>query len=460
MAISRLGHIKENKKGNPNKGIIYCIDYIFNPEKTENYKYVGAHNIVLDRNDRTQSAYRQFMCTKNSFGKTLGRQAYHYKLSFATQDNITAELAMQITKEFCEQYLNSYDTVYSVHTNTAHIHSHIVFNSVAYDTGLKYYYKNGDWRKYIQPIVNELCIKYNLSYIDLNTESKVKFRTYADWLKANPQEKKDNVTYYSWDRIRQDIDECIYKAHTYNEFKNMMSLLGYTLNDEGKYLRIFAPGRKKAVRAYVLSPDRCTYTLDNIKKMITGEYKSADRRAVIDKMLSDFNIFLKTRHVDIITKRYKNNIAFAQSEEAMHMVIEHGFKDNDDVMNYISYINQADRELNIIKKIAEYHIAKYHTYSKPMDELISLLPYVKEHRLYNNHINEYNRALDIIDEIKSKGNSAAKLYCNYKLSVRLLENVTQFKKKLFVNKKISERIIRNNTVNNINKITGKSRRDI
>lgn len=51
-----------------------------------------------------------------------------------------------------EEYLDkSYEAVFVVHDNTAHVHSHIVFNSVSFVDGKKYRYEKGDWAKYIQP---------------------------------------------------------------------------------------------------------------------------------------------------------------------------------------------------------------------------------------------------------------------------------------------------------------------
>ena len=47
--------------------------------------------------------------------------------------------------------------IHILHDNTAHVHSHIVFNSVSFVDGKKYRYEKGDWAKYIQPITNKLC---------------------------------------------------------------------------------------------------------------------------------------------------------------------------------------------------------------------------------------------------------------------------------------------------------------
>ena len=41
MAITKLSHVKERKSGNPNAGLYNCIDYILNPDKTEE-RYIGV----------------------------------------------------------------------------------------------------------------------------------------------------------------------------------------------------------------------------------------------------------------------------------------------------------------------------------------------------------------------------------------------------------------------------------
>ncbi|BFK89317.1 relaxase/mobilization nuclease domain-containing protein [Blautia coccoides] len=40
-------------------------------------------------------------------------------------------------QEFCQEYLGeNYDYVFTVHTDSAHIHAHVIFNSVSRLTGL------------------------------------------------------------------------------------------------------------------------------------------------------------------------------------------------------------------------------------------------------------------------------------------------------------------------------------
>jgi len=461
MAITRLGHIKEGLPGKMHQGIKNCINYIFNPLKTEGFKWIGANNVILYGQNRTEDAYEQFMATKNMYNKADGRQAYHYKLSFSDDDVVSPELALEITQEFCEKYLGEYEAVYSVHTNTDHIHSHIVFNSVNAMSGFKYHYKNGDWRKYIQPIVNDICLRYHLSYIELATskeealsnkkEKKRMYRTYGQWLNSldkEDREKKTHKPYYSYSMIRKDIDEVCSLATDFNEFKLLMKNRSYDVisNDKSKHISIMAPGRTKAVRTYQLTPDKNTYTTENIFKMINGTYKPLDKKMVYEKLYEDFKVFLSTDRIDIITKKRKSNLEFSKQEEAVRMVVSKKFNSLDDVKNYLTYINQADKELNIIKKNAKVHIENYDVYCDEMDRLITLVPKIKEYYINGSNYDAYIEGKDIYEKMKIKGVSPLLLYRQKNNAQELIYNIDSFKKKLYVDKILCNRIISSDTV--------------
>ena len=68
MAITKLSHVKERSSGNPNAGLYACIDYILNPEKTED-RWSGG-----DAGSTTQNVYDRIMTTKREVHKVDGRQ--------------------------------------------------------------------------------------------------------------------------------------------------------------------------------------------------------------------------------------------------------------------------------------------------------------------------------------------------------------------------------------------------
>ena len=122
-----------------------------NPEKTEKVCELAC--------GITQEIYDAMMTTKNEFNKTWGRQGYHFVISFKPGE-ADERACFNVAKEFCEKYLgDGYEYVFAVHNDHAHMHAHIVFNSVGRYDGSKYRYVNGDWEKYIQPVTDEITEK-------------------------------------------------------------------------------------------------------------------------------------------------------------------------------------------------------------------------------------------------------------------------------------------------------------
>ena len=84
------------------------------------------------------------MDTKVTFGKTNKRQGYHIIISFALGE-ATEEQALDIVACFAQGYLkDKYEAVYAVHNDKKHMHGHIVFNSVSFETGMKHECKKGN----------------------------------------------------------------------------------------------------------------------------------------------------------------------------------------------------------------------------------------------------------------------------------------------------------------------------
>jgi len=158
MAITKLAHLKESKTGPVHRHLKHALAYILNPEKTGGGLWTGG-SVPADPSE----ALRVMLDTKNEFGKTSGRQGYHFVISFSPGE-CDEKTAYLLGREFCERCFGSeYQYVFAVHNDQAHMHCHIVFNSVSCIDGRKYRYEAGDWEKYIQPITDDLCRKYGLA---------------------------------------------------------------------------------------------------------------------------------------------------------------------------------------------------------------------------------------------------------------------------------------------------------
>ena len=267
MAITKILYLKDCGKGYPGKHLKQSIDYITVPTKCGNGTLVSAVNC------QSCYAYEQMIKTKEHFYKTDKRQGYHIIISFA-EGEVTPEMAFKIVGEFVEEYLGSkgFEAVYAIHDNTAHVHGHIIFNSVNYLTGKKYRYEKGDWAKYMQPVTNRLCEKYGLSTITIEEDTALEHDSYVEW-----KDRKDGRFVWS-DMIRRDLDACIIQADDFDDFVELLTGKGYEVK-QNKYLAVKPPGMKRYRRCHYFGDD---YTEERIKERILSENMESYRNPSAD----------------------------------------------------------------------------------------------------------------------------------------------------------------------------------
>ena len=215
--MMHMSQAKGKSQASKGKHLKNSLEYILNPEKTEMGTLISGSHILPDADFAFEKMLETKRIMNERFGykKTEGRQGYHFVLSFSPKDNITPEMAMEITEKFIKNYIPDYESVYAVHTDRKHLHSHIVFNSVNLINGQKYRYENGDWAKIIQPITNQLCEEYGLSTIKLED--------------YNGKPKKKTITQL----IQEDVEECLKKVKSKTQFDHEMEKRGYTIKRKG-----------------------------------------------------------------------------------------------------------------------------------------------------------------------------------------------------------------------------------
>ncbi len=254
MAISKILCMKDCGGHFHGKHLKQSLEYIMNPEKTQNNRLVGGVNC------QPESAFEQMMSTKRNFGKVDKRQGYHMILSFK-EGEVSPDTAYEIAERFVAKYLGErFETVFCIHDNTDCVHAHIIFNSVSFLDGSKYRYEKGDWAKDIQPITNRLCEEYGLSTIDIGAEHEPNV-SYQEW-----NEFRDGR--FVWNKmISRDVDACILQANTFEEFQKLLNDKGYEVK-QGKYLAIKAPGMGRFRRCKSLGDE---YTEECIRERIVKE---------------------------------------------------------------------------------------------------------------------------------------------------------------------------------------------
>ena len=308
-----------------------AIAYIFKDKKTASGKYIFG-----DSGYDPDMVYDTFMDTKRLFDKTDGRQAYHYILTFAEEDDVSGERAREITEKFViDTFGGEYDWAAAVHNDTGHTHAHIIFNSVSRTTGMKYRYKQGDWQKKIQKTADRLCSEYGLATIAYDIDGNLKeHMTDRSQRNAENHEKHNVKRRRRADVIRQDIDRCILDASDFGSFIELMKKDGYYIRQGhsekyGAYLSFKVYGDEKAVRSYRLGRG---YQLSDIKLRLEKESVQNlssdvnDQREERVKRISEMPAETQSRYYVkniYIARVWRNEFVFPGSYRYKKSIIEY-----------------------------------------------------------------------------------------------------------------------------------------
>ena len=102
------------------------------------------------------------MDEQNLWRKTSGRAYSHYILSWHKDEEITQEQALELAKEFAEDYFAGHQVAIAVHEDKEHLHCHLIANSVSYLDGKKLHLTRKDL-EYARALNDELCAQKGLS---------------------------------------------------------------------------------------------------------------------------------------------------------------------------------------------------------------------------------------------------------------------------------------------------------
>ena len=275
MAITKILNIQESEDRNPASHLKNALEYIQNPDKTEECVLVGGINCLPD------TAFEQMEETKNIFHKTGKRQGYHVIISFSTEEKVTAEQAMYVLEHFAKDVLgDDYEAVYAVHTDRKHMHGHLIWNSVSLTTGKKYNSPKSSWKNHLQPITNKYCDELGLSIMPAEYS-------------GNPK----NISRDKWERemsmkeiILRDAKMCAYAAGNVEHFKYLMKRLGYVFKKDA-WMEVQASGfryyHKLAKLDEMFSEDMLRHYVD-MPWMAKPYFYSSDIRGLHRAKLSPF----------------------------------------------------------------------------------------------------------------------------------------------------------------------------
>lgn len=275
MAITKILNIKESEGRNPASHLKNALEYIQNPDKTEECVLVGGINCLPD------TAFEQMEETKNIFHKTGKRQGYHVIISFSPEEKVTAEQAMYVLEHFAKDVLgDDYEAMYAVHTDREHMHGHLIWNSVSMTTGKKYNSPKGNWKNHLQPITNKYCDELGLSIMPAEYSRNPKNISRDKWEKEMSMKEI----------ILRDAKMCAYAAGNVEHFKYLMKRLGYVFKKD-TWMEVQAPGfryyHKLAKLDEMFSEDMLRHYVD-MPWMAKPYFYSSDIRGLHRAKLSPF----------------------------------------------------------------------------------------------------------------------------------------------------------------------------
>ena len=275
MAITKILNIKESEGRNPASHLKNALEYIQNPDKTEECVLVGGINCLPD------TAFEQMEETKNIFHKTGKRQGYHVIISFSPEEKVTAEQAMYVLEHFAKDVLgDDYEAVYAVHTDREHMHGHLIWNSVSMTTGKKYNSPKSNWKNHLQPITNKYCDELGLFIMPAEYSRNPKNISRDKWEKEMSMKEI----------ILRDAKMCAYAAGNVEHFKYLMKRLGYVFKKDA-WMEVQAPGfryyHKLAKLDEMFSEDMLRHYVD-MPWMAKPYFYSSDIRELHRAKLSPF----------------------------------------------------------------------------------------------------------------------------------------------------------------------------
>ena len=251
---------------NKGKTIAQCLsdrtDYVKNPEKTEN----GALITSFACDPHTVDA--EFMLAKRQYEQQTGRQqkndviAYQVRQSFKPGE-VTPEEANKIGYEFAQRFLKGkHAFIVCTHTDKAHIHNHIIWNSTTLDCNGKYRDFLGSG-KTVARLSDMICLEHQLSVIE---NPHLGSNGYRQWLDKQPNQQTHR------DRLRQDIDWALAeKPADFDAFLHQMKLMGYTIK-LGANVTFSHPDFERNIRLCSLGSD---YSEERIRARIAGKVMPA-----------------------------------------------------------------------------------------------------------------------------------------------------------------------------------------
>ena len=266
MATTRIMPLHIGKGRTESKAVSDIIDYVENPQKTDNGRLITGYGC----DSRTADA--EFLLAKRQYIAATGRVrgaddviAYHVRQSFKPGE-ITPEEANRLGVEFAKRFTKGrHAFVVCTHIDKSHIHNHIIWSAVNLDCDRKFRNFWGS-TKAVRRLSDTICIENGLSIVE---DPKPHGKSYNKWL-------GDEAKLSHKELLRQGIDRALaQKPASVEELLHLLEQDGFTVHRRGKTISIGAEGWGNNVRFDRLGDG---YTMDDLLAVLSGQKEHTPRR--------------------------------------------------------------------------------------------------------------------------------------------------------------------------------------
>ena len=264
MAATRLIPMHVNKGKTLAQSLGDRTDYAKNPEKTDKGELVTGYQCD------PMTVDEEFMLSKRQYEQITGRRQRHEVIAYQIRQSfkpgeITPEEANRLGQELALRFTKGkYAFIVATHTDRAHVHNHIVFNSTSIDGTRKF--KNF-WLSSIalQRVSDLVCLENGLSVITPKPYRERAKRT--DY----PRRVKNR------DVLCEDIDTVLQKKpESFEAFLQELRALDYEIKC-GKHISVKGKNQARFIRLSSLEEG---YTEADLRAHFLGqqEHKPREKR--------------------------------------------------------------------------------------------------------------------------------------------------------------------------------------
>ena len=270
MATTRLMPLHTGKGRTVGTAISDIIDYVQNPQKTDNGRLITSYQCD------SRIADAEFLFNKRQYIAATGRVrgeddviAYHLRQSFVPGE-ITPEEANRLGCELARRFTKGkHAFIVCTHIDRKHTHNHIIFDATALDYQRKFRNFWGSTRA-VRRLNDTICIENGYSIVE---NPKPHGKSYNKWLGDRAKQSQRET-------LRVMIDQALeQKPADFDALLKLLEGMGCEVSRRGQSYSLKAPGWDNAAR--MTKKLGKGYSEAELRAVLAGEKEHTPTRATL-----------------------------------------------------------------------------------------------------------------------------------------------------------------------------------